>query len=105
VALPAAGDAQAKGADAVLRDILSLVVDEARITAPGSHAGGRKHATWAKAKVKWTANVDLLLASGTLTLEDEPESIAVNSVRERKREAQRRYRARKKELGGQEKCC
>jgi hypothetical protein len=64
-------DARARGDVEVLRDILAQTIKEARITERGSRTGKGRQATWAKAHVEWTPEVQLLLAAGEVVLGDD----------------------------------
>lgn len=89
--------AQERGDREVLRDILRTCVLRAWISERGSATGTGRSARWAKATVEWTPEVQLLLASGHLTLGPEAEVPGRKSERELAAERARRYRARKKE--------
>jgi hypothetical protein len=81
----------------VLRDILVQTIKEARITQRGSRTGKGRQATWAKAHVEWTPEVQLLLAAGEVVLGDDVRTPEATTPQELAKERARRYRARKRE--------
>ena len=90
-------DARARGDVEVLRDIVVQTVSAARIVARGSRTGKGRQATWAKAEVDWTPEVQLLLDAGRLVLGPEASPPERTTPQELAKERARRYRARKRE--------
>jgi hypothetical protein len=94
-------DGQQRGDVDMLRDVLETYVQEARIVERRT-VGRSNRTAWARAKVRWTAEAQLLLDAGLLTLGTEPEPPAHPSPQELARERARRYRECKRMTRGQQ---
>jgi hypothetical protein len=87
--------ANADGDTVALRKILAGFIQSATLVERrASGPGGRT--AWARAKVEWTPEVELLREEGLLTLGPAPEVPVLPSQRERAAERARRYRERKR---------
>jgi hypothetical protein len=90
-------NARARGDVEALRDIVVQTVSTARIVARGSRSGSGRRATWARADVEWTPEVQLLLEAGRLVLANDVAPGQPATDRAMAAERARRYRARKRE--------
>jgi DNA invertase Pin-like site-specific DNA recombinase len=87
-------NAQARPDMDVVRDIVAKTVSIARIVERGSRSGATGKATWARAEVEWTPEVQLL-DGGLLALADD--AVPASATRhEMAAERARRYRARQR---------